>query len=800
MQGKTVLSARKKHLEFLHKGSEIAYDPNNKFHQVTFPFEYERDVYDFIDSFVNMVFADEKFRGFGALPKDKNMTGFYFDLIAEFPSLTWEKFSTWYFEKKSRLLENTRNVIMNSISSEKELPVEGLEFFSWLSVTTFFSLITEEYFRYHFEKLNIMRETLTAFLGQAYEIIMKELYEDECIDRLREEKTGAAKNCLKPFAARYCCMFHDVADVMHAEKIMFNRDRSVFVDRQLQGWLLAVLDAVVVRSKRLKKNDKARVVFDDMANIRLIFSDRREKGFFAKALKKDREIMRKMAAAAEKAVIEEGVRDVAAECGSGELLNAVRRRDVFEDLLFDRKLRSHLLKLLSEAGTKKARETARRAVMAADLVDRCEGGFFKSVSNREFEKVAGAVLENFTHSLRLINDLRALRSRYGRRSAYTEDLSGIRVMRQSVIKRVVFEDTGKETVACVAISGEDKSRIENTFEEGNLFYMRGEGIMYPGAKGSARGKKYFLFADLRNSTETTMKLTKDTAGFLTPYLNTVYRISKEQNGTEIYFAGDGYAAHFSSPLECVRTAYLIHREFVKLRREAEAGIRRKEAELFKSLAKAGIIDGGGNLKKLIPADSGMGPDIADFIGAAEKEKGLKVPDTVRIIAEEYSMPKVEIGIGITKGELFMAVVGDDNARFNIVLSPSLTLAARLSGSNHEVKEYMEKLYGVKNFPRRVYVRDGRHYNQGVAITGEVFNSIRAEAGVEAADKKEVELSHGVYYYYDGIMERYVVLNKMEEGVRLKGIEGDMEILEVFTPVTDVDGYVNEWIAKRKRGG
>ena len=58
-----------------------------------------------------------------------------------------------------------------------------------------------------------------------------------------------------------------------------------------------------------------------------------------------------------------------------------------------------------------------------------------------------------------------------------------------------------------------------------------------------------------------------------------------------------------------------------------------------------------------------------------------------------------------------------------MLSPSLTQAARLSGSNAEVKKYLETLYGIKNIPRKVYVREKKLFNQGIVITNDVFNKL-----------------------------------------------------------------------------
>jgi len=134
-------------------------------------------------------------------------------------------------------------------------------------------------------------------------------------------------------------------------------------------------------------------------------------------------------------------------------------------------------------------------------------------------------------------------------------------------------------------------------------------------------------------------------------------------------------------------------------------------------------------------------------------------------------------------------------RFNIVLSPSLTQAARLSGSNTEVKLYVEKLYGVKSFPRRVYVNEKKLFNQGIVITTDVFNQLKSEVQIGIVEKERIGLSYNVLYYFDKKLGRYISMSKLEQFIILKGIEGDVEIIEVFTPATEADDFINNWLIK-----
>jgi len=272
-------------------------------------------------------------------------------------------------------------------------------------------------------------------------------------------------------------------------------------------------------------------------------------------------------------------------------------------------------------------------------------------------------------------------------------------------------------------------------------------------------------------------------------------VSKQHDGVEIYFAGDGYAAHFNSAAASIRAAYCIHGEFAKLRREAEDRIRAKEKEIFAGLLKEKAITVDCRLTEAATNGMALAGELAGFFRIMNKNPEMKPENAVRLLAEEYSMPKVEIGIGITAGELFFAVIGEEKVRFNIVLSPSLTQAARLSGSNAEVKQYLEKLYGVRSIPRKACVYNRKLFNQGIVITSEVFNMLSSEVDIKAAEPDKTGLSYGVLYYFDSVLGRNISMAKFDQGVSLKGIEDDVEVLEVFTPAAGADAFINERLKK-----
>ncbi|MCX8092604.1 MAG: hypothetical protein N3E50_00380 [Candidatus Goldbacteria bacterium] len=127
---RTPIYIHKPDLNFTHRNSEVSYDPTNKFYQVTFPYDYEKAFYDFIESFTNLLFYELKIKDFGALPRDKNMTGFYFNLLSEFGNLSWDSYNRWYFDWKVKFQERTKKIIVNSIIQSKALEIKDFEFFT----------------------------------------------------------------------------------------------------------------------------------------------------------------------------------------------------------------------------------------------------------------------------------------------------------------------------------------------------------------------------------------------------------------------------------------------------------------------------------------------------------------------------------------------------------------------------------------------------------------------------------------------------------------------------------------------
>ena len=80
-----------------------------------------------------------------------------------------------------------------------------------------------------------------------------------------------------------------------------------------------------------------------------------------------------------------------------------------------------------------------------------------------------------------------------------------------------------------------------------------------------------------------------------------------------------------------------------------------------------------------------------------------------------------------------------------------------------------------------------------------FTTRKARFG-SGCNERKLDLSYDIHYYYDGVLNRYVCMSKLEQGVALKGIEKDVEVFEVFAYGSQVDAFVNNWINGQKKQG
>ncbi|MFW6211220.1 MAG: hypothetical protein ACOC4H_03775, partial [bacterium] len=451
------LYPRKINLDFFHKGSMVNYDPTNKFYRVAFAFDFEKEVYGFIDSFIDLILTDEKMKEFGPLPIDKNMTDFYFDIITGFNSVSWETFSRWYYERHRRLANAARETVINTIVKQGALKIRDLEFFCVLSMQTLFSLITEEYFHKHFEKLNIMKENLMSLLGRGFEIILEEIYDDPEIDRLRTEKTREDKRKIEPLINRYISVYNDIGDMSNVEKIIFEKDTKLSVDRRVVSGVLEILESVIRRSRRVKLDDSIKKVMQDISVMRVILYGKKDRRMFAKLLNADRVLKERIIVKYEKCRIRGGICGVIRETGSGPLLNIIKQPETLEDMFREKKIRRYIIKSLKKTGGKTAPDLIKYINEAYDRFKRCKNRYFNALTGKELEKTLSGTVADISKYLYTVNYFYDVRKLYGKKSAYSEELSGLHIMRQGKIGAVKDEETEKLLPALVPVPDEQKT-------------------------------------------------------------------------------------------------------------------------------------------------------------------------------------------------------------------------------------------------------------------------------------------------------------------------------------------------------
>ncbi len=155
------------------------------------------------------------------------------------------------------------------------------------------------------------------------------------------------------------------------------------------------------------------------------------------------------------------------------------------------------------------------------------------------------------------------------------------------------------------------------------------------------------------------------------------------------------------------------------------------------------------------------------------------------------MPRIEAGIGITGGDLFLALVGEeDQPKTPIVISPALTQAARLSGSSDVVKVHLDHEYGAA-FVFNAQVWEQKLYNRGIVITEDVLDELRTEQEVRPLSSPEAVLSKESFLFYsDTQLKRRLIIRDLVDTVSLKGIGSKVRIFEVAPAFSFVDKHFN----------
>ncbi|MEW6517070.1 MAG: hypothetical protein AB1439_09205 [candidate division FCPU426 bacterium] len=468
-----------------------------------------------------------------------------------------------------------------------------------------------------------------------------------------------------------------------------------------------------------------------------------------------------------------------------------------EETLTRPAVRRRVQKILRKADARAAEEAIALLRWGAETAKRGRKRWFGRLTRMELTDQLTDAIGRYGVIQGLIDDFSLVRSHYGRIAGQAIPWQGLRLWRTQEVKISTTLRAGVERIELLDLQDKRQEEIENQFLDGNLFYLRAAGEIYP--TNSRRGERViFMFADLRNSTETTMRLTKDTASFLTPYLTAVNQIALNYQGERIYFAGDGYSAYYRQAQSSIRAAYMISGQFAKLRRQASEEHLREAREIYQAALETGVNLQDtekirGLLKHLKPGEAPG--KVQDFLTElAQIETRVLEEDDIKKalskVAATRAMPRVDIGIAITAGELFFALIGQDQQdqgeKIKIVISPQLSQAARLSGSSEEVRNYIETHY-PQPFPYNVHAWEKKLFNRGIVITEGVFETIKKETSIQAFNaKEEVFKQEKLFNYIDKILQRRIIIREIHEAVMLKGISEPCRIFEVSTSGSALD--------------
>ncbi|NTV53476.1 MAG: hypothetical protein HGA76_10760, partial [Candidatus Firestonebacteria bacterium] len=439
--------------------------------------------------------------------------------------------------------------------------------------------------------------------------------------------------------------------------------------------------------------------------------------------------------------------------------------------------------------------SARRALRDAQtFLRRGHRQWLGRLSRAELTAALETALERWTGFLTLQTDAQRLGTRYAQGQKADPGRTGFKLWRGCALVYADAPGPEQDRLKCAPQWEKLRQDLDNAFAEGNLFLCRTQGDIYPGDR-ERRQQSTFLFADLRNSTETTMKLSKDTASFLTPYLTAVDTEAQACQGERIYFAGDGYAAHYQRAADAIRAAYNLAGRFIQLRAQSTEEHRRRVKSMYQEaqalklpwLKPRALEKSLGLLK-----DAAVSAETRAFLQelAAQPAENLAEEALMKVLvksASDYCMPRVEVGIGLTCGELFQALVGaEDRPKYPIVISPALTQAARLSGSSDAVKKFIED-HLPQPFPFHAHAWEQKLFNRGIVVSDEVFEKLQTEVHIKKIEHKiKIFEKETFLYYFDTRLNKRLILRDMPEPVILKGIAKPCHIFEVILPYSVTD--------------
>ncbi len=809
---------------FHYPPAEVNYGGKIRFHQVAFPPAWERLLFQLVDRFADILLENRNAPSrleVGDWRQDHNqvvpddsapnaplafngwqgeLMDIFLDQWCDLGRLDLGRCRQWVNEELVRAGMAYRRLRLNALEQEKATGIAGLGYLALLGAANLCAEIISDYFEQQVELLGKMAVTARLTLGRCLALCWRQVEWDGVLAQTRQTCLGhpepepAVLRLLNPFILAFNTLGD--AGMIEEELAGPNPYQLSYV---LRSQLQQLVFKAVSRSRRFTSKTGGRFAGEPTAWQQLLESgpDHRR---LLRLLRRHADLRVRLVTENVQAQAREALRGwLRAHPEQTAFYPYVVNERQQEETVIRPAARRRLQKILRQSNDSAAEEPLALLRWGAETIKRSRKRWFGRLNRIELAAELATAARRFGGLQGLIDDFKLVRTRYGRAVGQAIPWQGLRLWRSQEIKLVAEARPGGKRIVLVDLHEKRLQEIENQFYDGNLFYLRSPGEIYPST--SRRGDRvFFMFADLRNSTETTMRLTKDTASFLTPYLATVNQMALNYHGERIYFAGDGYSAYYRHALDGVRAAYMISGQFSKLRRQASEEHAREAREIYQAASATGVnlLDADKvreTLKRRAPSEMpGKVRELFDELsrleGRAISEDDLK--KALSRVASAMVMPRVDIGIAITAGELYFALVGQDadeaGEKIKIVISPHLSQAARLSGSSEEVKNYIETHY-PQPFPYYAYAWEKKLFNRGIVITEKVLEAIKSETSIQSLVATEDQFrQEKLLAYNDSILNKRIIIRQINETVMLKGISEPCKIYEVATSGSLLDKH------------
>ncbi len=785
---------------FEFKLSEVNYGGKMRFQQAAFPpgasnqENLEYLIYNAIDRFGQLLEEKNRDELQPLTSGQPVLNAIYLDLWAAVPQVTYAGFRHWIEKHVQPIINVYRQIKKNALLQEQALRVKRLHYFAVLSTVTLMAEMISEYFEKHIDRLGRLALTARWTLGRVLSLLLLGVENDAAIrqalaeNRVEQDPGGAIRRLFNPFVLA----FTDAADAGLIDEILLGPN-PYRIPLSLRNKINRLYRLILSKSKKFTAFNLNRVL-SEPGNYLKVMQDRETKQKILRAFRKDRALRTELVLENSKLRLQEQLRRILEQTEvTPELMLFSNNDKRLLELLTKKGMRRQFWKHVKHKSGQWQEGFKRHLDQDLVLIKKSKSRWLGRLDRRVLLMEITALQERLMQYLSQMEDFKLVRSHYGRDSNQGASWMGLKLWRAYEMKFNKLSVSDHDRFVLNRVWEKKRIDVENSFAEGNMYLIRPQGDIYLNGLGR-RNNVIFMFADLRNSTETTMKLTKDTASYLTPYLSAVNKAAKQCGGTRIYFAGDGFAAYFNRISDGLRAAYVISAHFAKLRKTSSEETIRKAKEIYqRAIALAPELMQPEKIRPVLQDDSlSHDPEVRDFLIdlANIEDTSLDEPTLKKALAraaESYSMPRIDAGIAFTTGELFKAMVGDEGEeKIPIVISPQLTQAARLSGSSEVVKAHIEAEF-PQRFVYNVYTWDKKLYNRGIVLTKAVFEDLKQEVGLFPVTATKAPFNQEkLFFYDDGILKKRIVLRLCKEAVMLKGIDKPCTVVEVAPPGSVLD--------------